>query len=266
MSKELFLGLDLGSSWSKAVVIDGSRQVLGRALRRTGIRFEEAAEALRAEALAAAGAEESGLGRVVCTGYGRRNVPFAESRRTEISCHAKGAYHHFPKEIDVVDIGGQDNKIIHVRADSVVSNFLMNRKCAAGTGAFVEEIAHRLDIPLDKIEVFAEAATKEITLSSFCTVFSATEVIKLIREGEGPENICRGIFNSVVARVVEMGPLGHTIVMTGGVVAAFPIVAQLMAERTGSRVEVPPFPQYIGAFGAALAALEEEQARTKAEG
>jgi predicted CoA-substrate-specific enzyme activase len=257
MPQTLFLGLDLGSSWSKAVLLDADGQVAARALRRTGIRFEEVAEALRDEALAAAGAAAADLAHVTATGYGRRNVPFADSRRTEISCHAKGAWHHVGAGCDVVDIGGQDNKIIHVRADGSVANFLMNRKCAAGTGSFVEEIAHRLDIPLERIEAYAEAATKEITLASFCTVFSATEVIRLIREGEGAENICRGIFNSVVARVVEMGPLGSTIVMTGGVVAAFPIVAQLMAARTGSAVEIPPFPQYVGAFGAALAAREE---------
>jgi predicted CoA-substrate-specific enzyme activase len=257
MRQPLFLGLDLGSSWSKAVLLGADGMVLGRALRRTGIRFEEVAEALRDEALAAAGAAAADLAHVTATGYGRRNVPFADSRRTEISCHARGAWHHVGAECDVVDIGGQDNKIIHVRADGSVANFLMNRKCAAGTGAFVEEIAHRLDLPLEKIEAYAEAATKEITLSSFCTVFSATEVIKLIREGEGPENLCRGIFNSVVARVAEMGPLGKFIVMTGGVVAAFPVVAKLMATRTGARVEVPPFAQYVGALGAALTAAEE---------
>jgi predicted CoA-substrate-specific enzyme activase len=254
----IFLGLDLGSSWSKAVLIDSEGLVVARAIKRTGIRFEEAAETLRDEALAAAKADLSSLAHTVATGYGRRNVPFAETRRTEISCHARGAWHHFPQECDVVDIGGQDNKIIHVRADGSVANFLMNRKCAAGTGAFVEEIAHRLDIPLDRIEAYAEAATKEITLASFCTVFSATEIIKLIREGEGPENLCRGLFNSVVARVAEMGPLGKFIVLTGGVAAAFPIVAELMAARTGAKVEVPPFSQYVGALGAALAAREEQ--------
>ncbi|MHB8766110.1 MAG: BadF/BadG/BcrA/BcrD ATPase family protein, partial [Deferrisomatales bacterium] len=128
--------------------------------------------------------------------------------------------------------------------------------CAAGTGAFVEEIAHRLDLPLEKIEAYAEAATKEITLSSFCTVFSATEVIKLIREGEGPENLCRGIFNSVIARVAEMGPLGRFIVLSGGVVAAFPVVARILADKAGATVEIPPFPQHLGAFGAALLARE----------
>ena len=254
-----FLGLDLGSSWSKAVLMDEAGEVRARALRRTGLRFEEAAEALRAEALGEAGADAGDVACTVATGYGRRNAPFADVRRTEISCHAKGAYHYFPREMDVVDIGGQDNKIIHVRRDGTVANFLMNRKCAAGTGAFVEEIAHRLDIPLDRIEALAEAATREITLASFCTVFSATEVIKLIREGEPAENLCRGIFNSVVARVVEMGPLGEFVVISGGVVAAFPIVAQILAKRTGATVEVPPHPQFLGALGAALIAREEAQ-------
>lgn len=254
---DFYLGLDLGSSWSKAVLLDASGEVAARAIKRTGIRFEEAAETLRDEALAAAGTDLSHLAQTCSTGYGRRNVPFAQSRRTEISCHARGAWHFFPQECDVVDIGGQDNKIIHVRADGSVANFLMNRKCAAGTGAFVEEIAHRLDIPLDRLETYAEAATKEITLASFCTVFSATEVIRLIREGEGPENLCRGIFNSVIARVVEMGPLGKHIVLTGGVAAAFPIVAQIMAAKTGATVDVPPHSQYAGALGAALSAREE---------
>lgn len=256
-SRAFFLGLDLGSSWSKGVLVDDGGTVVARAIKRTGLRFEEAAETLRDEALAAAGAALPELAHTVATGYGRRNVPFAQTRRTEISCHARGAWHHFPAGCDVVDIGGQDNKIIHVRADGSVSNFLMNRKCAAGTGAFIEEIAHRLDLPLNRIEAYAEAATKEITLASFCTVFSATEIIRLIREGEGPENLCRGIFNSVVARVVEMGPLGNFIVLTGGVAAAFPVVAQLMAAKTGARVEVPPYSQYVGALGAALAAREE---------
>lgn len=259
MTQDFFLGLDLGSSWSKAVLLNGSGEVVARALHRTGISFEDVAAELRRAALETAGAQ-AGQARLACTvatGYGRRNVPFAEVRRTEISCHARGAFHHFPREMDLVDIGGQDNKIVHIRQDGAVANFLMNRKCAAGTGAFVEEIAHRLDLPLEKIEAYAEAATKEITLSSFCTVFSATEVIKLIREGEGPENLCRGIFNSVVARVAEMGPLGNFIVVSGGVVAAFPIVAQLLASRTGAVVETPPHPQFLGAFGAALIAKDE---------
>ena len=157
----------------------------------------------------------------------------------------------------MVDIGGQDNKIIHVLADGAVDALPMNRKCAAGTGAFLEEIARRLDLELGALETMAERADKEITLASFCTVFSATEVIKLIREGERPENICRGIFNAVVARVTEMGPLGRTIVLTGGVVAGFPVVAEILARRADAEVLVPPDPQFAGALGAALEAARE---------
>ena len=181
MAGDLFLGLDLGSSWSKAILLDGSGQVVARALQRTGISFEDVARDLRRVALEAAGAEEGRVASTVATGYGRRNVAFAQSRRTEISCHAAGAFHHFPREMDVVDIGGQDNKIIHLLDDGSVEQFLMNRKCAAGTGAFVEEIARRLDLDLGQLETLAEGADRDITLSSFCTVFSATEVIKLIR-------------------------------------------------------------------------------------
>ncbi len=261
MPEGLYLGLDLGSAWSKGVVVDPSGDAIARALRRTGMSFEEVATALRTDLLAELGAPGSQMRFTVATGYGRRNVPFADARRTEISCHAKGAYLHFPREMDLVDIGGQDNKIIHIRGDGAVANFLMNRKCAAGTGAFVEEIAHRLDIPLGQIESHAERATEEITLSSFCTVFSATEVIKLIRDGASPANLCRGIFNSVVARVVEMGPLGDLVVMSGGVVEAFPVVARIMEERTGAEVRIPPHPQFLGAFGAARIAREECLAR-----
>ncbi len=257
MARDLFLGMDLGSTWSKAVLLDGAGEVVARAARRTGIRFEAVAETLRGEVLDAVDDASSRVRCTVATGYGRRNVPFSDVRRTEISCHARGAHHSFPRKLDLVDIGGQDNKIVHVRADGSVDNFLMNRKCAAGTGAFVEEIAHRLDIPLERIEAYAEAATRDITLSSFCTVFSATEVIKLIREGEGPENLCRGIFNSVVARVTEMGPLGDFVVLSGGVAGAFPVVAQLLAARTGGAVEIAPQPQFLGAFGAALIARQE---------
>jgi predicted CoA-substrate-specific enzyme activase len=250
-----YAGVDIGSTWTKAVLLDREGKVAARGLKRTGMSFEEAAR----EALDTAAAEVGGArpAFTVATGYGRRNAFFADARRTEISCHARGAYHHFPRECHVVDIGGQDNKIIHVLADGSVDHFLMNRKCAAGTGAFVEEIARRLDLELGALETMAERADKEITLASFCTVFSATEVIKLIREGERPENICRGIFNAVVARVTEMGPLGKTIVLTGGVVAGFPVVAEILARRADAEVLVPPDPQFAGALGAALEAARE---------
>ncbi len=247
-------GVDIGSTWTKVVLLDGGGEVVARALARTAMSFEQAAAAARDRALAKAGIAPEQVAATVATGYGRRNAPFADRHRTEIACHARGAFHHHPHACHVVDIGGQDNKIIHLLENGSVEHFLMNRKCAAGTGAFVEEIARRLDLDLADLEHLAEGADRDITLSSFCTVFSATEVIKLIREGERPENICKGIFNSVVARVAEMGQLGAKIVLTGGVAAAFPVVAAILAARTGAEVIVPPHAQFTGALGAALEA------------
>ncbi len=248
----LYCGIDIGSTWVKGVALDEEGEVVSTAIGRTGMSFEASCEAVM-ESLA--GGEKCAF--TMATGYGRNNAAFADGTRTEISCHAKGAIHHFPGECHVVDIGGQDNKVIHVRDDGGVENFILNRKCAAGTGAFIEAIARRLDIDLAQIEALAEDSDEEITLSSFCTVFSATEVIQRIREGQSPQNISRGIFNSVVSRVVEMGVLGGRIVLTGGVAQAFPVVAKILADRTGAEVLVPPDAQYTGALGAALFAREQ---------
>lgn len=254
-----FIGVDIGSTWTKAVMVDGGGEPVARSVVRTGMSFDNAAMAALKALHETAGTPGGEVKRTISTGYGRRNAEFADGSRTEIACHAKGAFSVHGQAMTVIDIGGQDNKVIKVGADGHVEHFLMNRKCAAGTGAFIEEIARRLDIGLDRLESLAESATEEITLSSFCTVFSATEVLKLIREGASPGNICRGIFNSVVARVVEMGPVGDRIMLTGGVAAAFPLVAAIMEAKTGAKVEIPPFAQYTGALGAALFALEDNK-------
>ena len=157
----LYCGVDIGSTWTKAVIIDGSRAVVSRAIARTGISFEVAAEAARQDALKKIGKGPESLTRTISTGYGRRNASFADGQRTEIACHATGAWFSFPGAMTVVDIGGQDNKIIQVGADGAVEHFLINRKCAAGTGAFIEEIARRLDIDMAKLEALAENADRE---------------------------------------------------------------------------------------------------------
>ncbi len=255
----LVCGVDVGSTWTKAVALDDDANMVGKALVRTTMSFEQAAA--RALEQVAGTKRPSTL---VATGYGRKNVAGADMVKTEIACHALGAYHHFPKPCRVVDIGGQDNKIITVGEGGAVMDFKMNRKCAAGTGAFVEEISRRLEIGLDRLEKLAEEADRDITLGSFCTVFSATEVIKLIREGERPENICRGIFNSVVSRIVEMGELGPSILLTGGVAAAFPIVAKLFRQKTQAELHIVPDAQFAGALGAALTALPDNARRRQA--
>jgi predicted CoA-substrate-specific enzyme activase len=226
-------------------------------VRRSGVDYRAGAEQSLREALASAGLTEDQIGCTISTGYGRDNVPWAAGTVTEIACHGRGAYHHFRRAMTVVDIGGQDNKLIHLDDRGRRVNFKMNRKCAAGTGAFLEEIALRMDLPLGQLNALAEQSTKEVALGSFCTVFTATEILEKIRAGERVEDIVRGAFRSVIKRIAEMGTIDGCLVMTGGVIAHNPLLVRLAEESLGTPPLVPPDPQSIGAFGAALYALEK---------
>ncbi|MEM2870381.1 MAG: acyl-CoA dehydratase activase [Thermoplasmata archaeon] len=254
--RELYLGVDVGSWSTKAVLIDGQRRPVGKGIRRSGVDLARATEECRAEALAAAGARAEDIRRAIATGFGRDAVAFANGFRTEISCHARGAFHHFPGEMTVVDIGGQDSKVIRVGAQGRHMSFRMNRKCAAGTGAFLEETAIKLSVPSEKLSELAARSTKRIQLGSFCTVFTSTEILGLIRRGERVEDIARGLLASVAARIVEMEPLSGTVVLTGGVIAHQPFLKEIFEQDHGLRVLVPPDPQFIGALGAALYAAD----------
>jgi (R)-2-hydroxyacyl-CoA dehydratese activating ATPase len=161
-----------------------------------------------------------------------------------------------------VDIGGQDSKVIKLDAEGKDVGFKMNRKCAAGTGAFLEEIAHKLDIPIGEFNALAKAASKSAQIGSYCTVFTATEVLDRIRAGEKTDEIIRGLFDSVVKRVLEMDTLAGRVIMSGGVVAFNDIVAELLDTRAGIKVEIAPHPQGMGAFGAALYAGESSPRRS----
>ncbi len=251
-----FGGVDVGTATTKAVIINANKEVLGRFVRRSGTDLAAAATAVFEEAVKRAGLSPDAIRRVTATGYGRHNVPFAHDVRTEISCHGWGCYHYFPEAITVVDIGGQDNKIIKLDAQGRRIGFKMNRKCAAGTGAFLEEMAYKLDIPLGDLDDLAHAADEAAQIGSYCTVFTATEVLDRIRAGERVDEIIRGLFDSVVKRILEMDTLTGRVIMTGGVVAFNPIVADLLSARAGVEVEVAPHPQEMGAFGAALFAVD----------
>jgi predicted CoA-substrate-specific enzyme activase len=250
----VYLGLDVGSTATKALVLDGAGVVCGRAVAPSGTDFLEAGRSVADRALVDAGVE--GAAFAVATGYGRKNVPFVDRPVTEITCHARGALHHLQAPFTLVDIGGQDNKVIRVGADGRVSDFSMNRKCAAGTGAFLEEMARRLGLSVEAMNGRAAATKEEAAIGSFCTVFASTEVLQLIREGRSVEAIARGAFRSVVKRVVEMGDLSGRVALSGGVVAHNPLVAELLGRETGAAVDVPPDPQFTGALGAALLARE----------
>jgi predicted CoA-substrate-specific enzyme activase len=255
----LFCGVDVGASSTKLILLDGNREVRGRSIRRSGIDYQATARACLADALDEAGAEEGWVRRTVSTGYGRRNVDFADDARTEISCHGVGCHHHFPCAITIVDIGCQDNKIIRLDDSGRRVDFKMNRKCAAGTGAFLEEIALRLDIELDELERLASSTGEAVRLNSFCTVFASTEILSHLRRGEPLAGLVRGAFASVVSRVAEMDRLAGEVVLTGGVVAHNPTTAEILTDKLGGEVKVPPHPQFTGALGAALTALAQEE-------
>jgi predicted CoA-substrate-specific enzyme activase len=256
----LTAGVDVGSATAKAVVIDSEARVLGKAVERSGADFAAAAEAVLGAALAEAGLDRGDLDAVLATGYGRSNVAAARGTRTEIAAHAAGAYHHFPRAITVVDIGGQDNKIIVLDAAGRRLHFKMNRKCAAGTGAFIEEIAHRLAVPLEELDRLAASSATSMTLNSFCTVFAATEILARIREGVARADLARAAFRSVARRIMESYPLEGEVVLTGGVVAHNPVVVDLIREASRTSPLLPPEPQLTGALGAALLARDEARA------
>jgi len=254
-----YCGIDIGASATKLVLVDEVAQTVARSIRRSGVDYAEAAEQCLAEALEATGLTRDDVGRSLATGYGRHNVPWADEAMTEIACHGKGAWHHAQRAITVIDIGAQDSKVIHLDSGGRRVRFKMNRKCAAGTGAFLEEIAYRLDVPLSDLNHLAERSTKDVTLSSFCTVFAATEILARIRAGEQVADIVKGAFGSVVQRLLEIDTVDGSLVMTGGVIAHNPLLATLVGEAFGADVLVPPDPQHVGAFGAALYAREHAE-------
>ncbi len=257
-SSVLYAGVDVGSSRTKVALLNPDREILGYAIKKSGTSFTETAEACLSTALEMAECSRSDVKNVVSTGYGRKNVAFARENKTEIACHASGCYYYFPKAISIIDIGGQDNKIIKLDEQGRRTNFMMNRKCAAGTGAFLEEMALRLDIPLSEMNGQAEKATDIVKLGSYCTVFSGTEVLENIRMGKKVTDIVKGIFFSIAKRVLEMDTLTEHVVMTGGVVAHNRFLVAMTEEMIQRSILVPEYPQITGAIGAALFAMNKE--------
>jgi len=250
----LFCGVDIGASATKLVLLDESLAVRGYAVRASGVDYLATALACRDECLTPLGTTPEAIACSVATGYGRHNVAFASGTATEIQCQAVGCFHHFPHAITIVDIGGQDNKVIRLESDGRRLGFKMNRKCAAGTGAFIEEIALRLGIAPAEMEPLAASTDEAVRLSSFCTVFAKTEILTHLRRGEPAAGIVRGAFLSVVQRVLEMDPLDGEVVLTGGVIAHNPTIGEILAAKLGRAVHVPPQPQLTGALGAAIVA------------
>jgi predicted CoA-substrate-specific enzyme activase len=256
---EYYCGIDIGASAAKLVVIEPVGRIVAKNIGRSGIDYAKTAEELLSDLCTAESFDRSQIVRTLSTGYGRDNVPWADAKMTEIACHGRGAYFHFHKQMTVIDIGAQDSKVMHLGTTGKRESFKMNRKCAAGTGAFLEEIAHRLALDISELNTLAESSTEDVSLGSFCTVFAATEVLEKIRAGADVADIVRGAFNSVVKRIVEMDRVSGLLVTTGGVVAHNPFLAKLLGQSLGIEAHVAPDAQYTGAFGAALFAMEQAQ-------
>lgn len=253
----MFLGIDIGSSSSKAVIINAQLEILGKAVVNTGAGTQGPERAVDA-ALREAGLHREEIKCSVVTGYGRIAYDKADKQITEITCHARGAAHMMPAARTVIDIGGQDAKVIRLDKNGKVENFVMNDKCAAGTGRFLEVMARILDCSIGTLSSLSENATEEIIISNTCTVFAESEVISQLASGTKRENVAHGAHQSVAKRVAGLGSrIGLTpdVVMTGGVALNKGVVAALEKE-TGQKITVVENPQIIGAIGAALYALE----------
>ena len=253
-------GLDIGSVATKAVILDGER-LAGTSLARTGAEPAAAAEQAIAEAASQAGIERRRIERIVATGYGRRTVSFANATVTEITACARGAVFAgspwgTPRLI--VDLGGQDTKVILLDERGMVQDFVMNDKCAAGTGRFLEVMAGVLGVPVEKLGEVSLHAARPASINSTCTVFAESEVISLIAKGERKEDIVAGLHAAIALRIAQMAaPMGqHDIFFAGGGALNAGVVDALRSSL-GCRVHVPPAPQHIVAAGAALTAVQE---------
>ncbi|MEK6798065.1 MAG: acyl-CoA dehydratase activase [Planctomycetota bacterium] len=259
MSERAYVGIDVGSSATKCVVVAEDGTLLGHHVMASGFDYVDAADRALAHALLLADAAREDVACCVSTGYGRARVVGAKRQVTEITCHARGAREWYPQVRNIVDVGGQDTKIIRLGPEGKMVDYRMNAKCAAGTGTFLESIALKLGLTLGEVDELAMQSHGRTVVNSYCTVFAGTEVIERIKEGQPREDISMGLFRSIATRVSEMLPSRDgAIAATGGVVAHCRAMVRALEEVFGVEILLPPMPQHAGAYGAALLAIEEE--------
>ncbi len=248
-------GMDIGSITAETVILQDN-QMLSSSIVPTGANSRTAAERSLAAALKQASLRQEDLAAIVTTGYGRASFPSATKMITEITCHARGAFFVYPETRTVIDIGGQDSKVIRLDKQGRNVDFQMNDKCAAGTGRFLEVMARALEVKLEDLGRLSRSAQRTIKISSMCTVFAESEVVSLIAENQPQEVIIRGLHDAIADRILGMVRrvgVEEKVTLTGGV-AKNEGVVQALEERLGVKVFVPPEPQIIGALGAALLA------------
>jgi predicted CoA-substrate-specific enzyme activase len=251
-------GVDVGSTQTKAVIIDEGCRIVSRSLTETGANVIRAAELAFEQALRAGDLREEEVEYVVGTGYGRYKVTFGNTQVTEISCHGRGAVHMFPGTRTVVDMGGQDTKAISVSPSGQIVDFCMNDKCAAGTGRFLGAASSALDIPLDRLGPTALQGERAVKISTTCTVFAESEVLSWLGKGKKIEDILLGVHQSIAARsagLLRRVGIEEEVTFTGGVARNVAMIESLN-DRLGLKVNVSEESHYMGALGAALFALD----------
>jgi predicted CoA-substrate-specific enzyme activase len=248
-------GIDVGSTYTKAVLLDGNR-IIGRSMMRTGFRLAEAARRTLDEAVANAAIAESDIRYVVTTGYGRFQVPFRDVQVTDLTAAARGSAWFFPETRTVLDVGGQTMKASRLDEAGKVKSFRLNDKCAAGTGAFLEKTARYMGYATEQIGPLAEMSTVAVPISGVCAVFAESEVINHLSQGTSPADIMQGAIVSLVDRSVQLMKrvqMQPQFTLTGGILR-FVTMGALMRSRLGDAVNIPPADdvQYVAALGAAV--------------
>lgn len=253
------MGIDAGSTYTKGVLMNEDREIVALDVTLTGANINAAADAIRKKLLERAGIKDEAVKLVVGTGYGRYIIRFGNIQVTEISCHAKGAHYLFPNTRTVLDIGGQDMKVIKVNEKGEVTDFVMNDKCAAGTGRFVETIIKSFGLDFRSANDYAIKSRRGITLSSTCTVFAQTEAMEHLAIGDAIEDVLYGVFKSVMVRAVgliQRVGLTPELTFTGGL-SLNPVAVRILESLLKTKVNVSQMTMYAGAIGAALYGLEK---------
>lgn len=265
--KSFVMGIDFGSTTAKTVVLDLKGRVLASCVAHMGAVSGDGAKASISGALQQAGLTQAEIGRTVSTGYGRRMLDEADKNYTEITCHARGAFAMVPSARLVIDIGGQDSKVIALDGNGLVSQFAMNDRCAAGTGKFFEALARAMQVELGQMGELALQAKEELQISSMCATFAETEVISLLAEGKAKQDVLGAVHAAVAARtaglVARVGKRGP-VVMTGGV-ARNQAAVHYIEQALGMPLLLPEAPQIAGALGAALIGLDDYRSEHRPE-
>ena len=253
------IGIDIGSTSSKAVILEDGIRVAARKVIEAGIG-SEGPDRVFADALSEAGITREEITRVMATGYGRMTFPGADDQASELSCHGKGIHYLIPEARVVIDIGGQDAKVMQINERGALLNFVMNDKCAAGTGRFLDVMAGILSVQTSELAELAAKAEEPLSISSVCTVFAESEVISHLAAGATRSDVAAGIHQSVAKRVAGLGNrIGFRgpIAMSGGVALNAGVVRALEHEL-GKQIVTHPDAQLAGAYGAAILAFEKE--------